>query len=88
VSSSTVIAPDKKLIGKQPEFSGQERSTIRVLMIGPSLDFVGGQAIQALRLLSSLGHLAELEVTFFPLVPVLLRTPVKTKFVTGMMHIQ
>jgi hypothetical protein len=53
VSSSTVIAPHKKLIGKQPEFSGQERSTIRVLMIGPSLDFVGGQAIQALRLLSS-----------------------------------
>ena len=69
MSSSTIIAPDKKLIGKQPEFSGQEHSTILVLMIGPSLDFVGGQAVQALRLLSSLDHLAELGVTFFPLSP-------------------
>jgi glycosyltransferase involved in cell wall biosynthesis len=69
VSSFTAITPDKKLTGEQPEFLTEERSTIHVLMVGPSMDIVGGQAVQASRLLSALGHLTQLKVTFFPIAP-------------------
>ena len=44
-------------------------SPIRVLLIGPSLDIVGGQAVQATRLMSQLGALPELQMTFFPINP-------------------
>jgi glycosyltransferase involved in cell wall biosynthesis len=43
------------------------RQRIRVLLIAPSLEIVGGQAVQAARLLSALREAPEVEVTFFPL---------------------
>ncbi len=69
MSSFTVVASDKKPIVERPAFSAEERSTIHVLIIGPSLDFVGGQAVQASRLLTALGSLSQLEITFFPISP-------------------
>jgi glycosyltransferase involved in cell wall biosynthesis len=42
---------------------------IRVLLIGPSLDILGGQAVQATRLMSVLGQLPQLAMTFFPINP-------------------
>ncbi|MGH9610225.1 MAG: hypothetical protein ACRD34_11195, partial [Bryobacteraceae bacterium] len=40
---------------------------IRVLLIAPSLEIVGGQAVQAARLLSALQRAPEIEIGFFPL---------------------
>ena len=42
---------------------------IRVLMVGPSLDIVGGQAVQAARLREELRKFPELEVAFQPVNP-------------------
>jgi len=46
---------------------------IRVCMIGPSLDVLGGQAVQAPRLVTRLSKNAELEITFLPVNPRLMR---------------
>ncbi|HEX7362344.1 MAG TPA: glycosyltransferase family 4 protein [Bryobacteraceae bacterium] len=40
---------------------------IRVLLIAPSLEIVGGQAVQAARLLSALQQAPDIEISFFPL---------------------
>lgn len=69
MSSPTVTASNQKPIVDQPELSTKERSAIHVLMIGPSPEIVGGQAVQAARLLSALGSVTQLAVTFFPLGP-------------------
>lgn len=45
------------------------RQPIKVLLIGPSLDILGGQAVQATRLMSVLGQLPQLAMTFFPINP-------------------
>lgn len=42
---------------------------ISVLLIGPSLDILGGQAVQATRLMSVLGAVPGLRMTFFPINP-------------------
>ena len=42
---------------------------IRVVLVGPSLDIMGGQAVQAVRLLDELRKLPELEVSFQPINP-------------------
>jgi glycosyltransferase involved in cell wall biosynthesis len=42
---------------------------IKVLLIGPSLDILGGQAVQATRLMSVLSQLPQLAMTFFPINP-------------------
>ncbi len=42
---------------------------IRVLLIGPSLDILGGQAVQATRLMSILSSVPGLRMTFFPINP-------------------
>jgi glycosyltransferase involved in cell wall biosynthesis len=42
---------------------------IKVLLIAPSLDILGGQAVQATRLMTVLGALPELRMTFFPINP-------------------
>lgn len=47
--------------------SGKQR--LRVCLVGPSIDILGGQAIQAARLLERLGTLPELDVTFIPVNP-------------------
>ncbi|MCU1266099.1 MAG: hypothetical protein JWM21_2417 [Acidobacteria bacterium] len=46
---------------------GHER--LRVLMVAPSLDILGGQAVQAARLLKHLGDEASLEMGFLPINP-------------------
>jgi L-malate glycosyltransferase len=42
---------------------------LRVLIVGPSLDILGGQAVQAERLLTKLQHEPTLEVDFLPINP-------------------
>ncbi|HEY9405353.1 MAG TPA: glycosyltransferase family 4 protein, partial [Pyrinomonadaceae bacterium] len=42
---------------------------VRVLIVAPSLDILGGQAVQAARLLQRFGEEAELEVGFLPINP-------------------
>ena len=42
---------------------------IRVLLIAPSLDILGGQAVQATRLMEVLGQVTGLQMTFFPINP-------------------
>ena len=44
-------------------------NSIRVLLIAPSLDILGGQAVQATRLMEVLGELPDLQMTFFPINP-------------------
>jgi glycosyltransferase involved in cell wall biosynthesis len=39
------------------------------LLIAPSLDILGGQAVQATRLMEALGQLSALRMTFFPINP-------------------
>src|SRR5436305_13975366 len=73
--SSGIVAPTSvETVGGSPttELSApsKKRTTpIRVLLIGPSLDILGGQAVQATRLMSVLGQLAQLNMTFFPINP-------------------
>ncbi|MFL6451436.1 MAG: glycosyltransferase family 4 protein [Bryobacteraceae bacterium] len=55
-----------------PHNAGREKSRrkpIKVLLIGPSLDILGGQAVQATRLMSVLDQLPQLAMTFFPINP-------------------
>jgi glycosyltransferase involved in cell wall biosynthesis len=47
----------------------QTHTRIRVLLIAPSLDILGGQAVQAARLLRELRKEASLEVAFLPMNP-------------------
>ena len=52
--------------------SGDNRTggaPIRVLLVGPSLDILGGQAVQAARLLTGLRDIEGLEVSFLPVNP-------------------
>ena len=44
-------------------------SPIRVCLVGPSLDILGGQAVQLQRLLRKLREVPELEVEFLPVNP-------------------
>ncbi len=45
------------------------RARIRVCLVGPSLDILGGQAVQLQRLYDKLRELPELEVSFLPVNP-------------------
>src|SRR6185295_15752894 len=45
------------------------KGPLRVLIVGPSLDILGGQAVQAARLLNHLNREPELEVSFLPINP-------------------
>src|SRR5665213_4301163 len=44
-------------------------SQIRVLVVGPSVDIVGGQSVQLARLLEHLQHTSGVEVDFLPVNP-------------------
>ncbi len=48
-----------------------EQLAIRVMLSGPSLQILGGQAVQARRLVDNLRHERELEVAFLPVNPML-----------------
>ncbi|MBV9675059.1 MAG: glycosyltransferase family 4 protein [Acidobacteriaceae bacterium] len=67
--STNAAVLNSQSAGTQPESLAVQRSSIHVLMVGPTLDFVGGQAVQASRLLSALDQLPELTLTFFPIGP-------------------
>jgi glycosyltransferase involved in cell wall biosynthesis len=57
---------------------------IRVLLIAPSMDILGGQAVQAERLLARLGQESSLQMGFLPItpkLPVLLRFLQRIKYV-------
>ncbi len=47
----------------------EEFRSIRVLLIAPSLDILGGQAVQATRLIAVLSQVHGLAMTFFPINP-------------------
>jgi glycosyltransferase involved in cell wall biosynthesis len=49
--------------------SGVEAKRLRVLVIAPSLDILGGQAVQAARLVSRLCELPSFEIGFLPINP-------------------
>lgn len=50
--------------------TGDEASpALRVTLVGPSLDILGGQAVQLARLLDRLREMPELDVTFVPVNP-------------------
>lgn len=53
--------------GAEQQAAHTSRTTVRVLLIAPSLDVVGGQAVQASRLMAVLGQLPDLRMTFFAL---------------------
>jgi glycosyltransferase involved in cell wall biosynthesis len=45
------------------------RKSLRILVVGPSLDILGGQAVQAARLIARLREVRSLEVDFLPINP-------------------
>jgi glycosyltransferase involved in cell wall biosynthesis len=47
----------------------QEKNRIRVLLVAPSMDILGGQAVQATRLLARLSQLPGLDMAFQPINP-------------------
>jgi len=66
VSSVSISAPEET--GTEPSPSNVRRA-IRVLLIAPSLDILGGQAVQATRLMEALGKFPGLRMKFFPINP-------------------
>lgn len=55
--------------GAQAETGGAAGRRWRVLIVAPSIDILGGQAVQAARLLEGLGNEPSLEVGFLPINP-------------------
>ena len=49
--------------------SGSVKSRLRVLIVAPSLDILGGQAVQAARLMTRLHDEPSLEIGFLPINP-------------------
>ena len=52
-----------------PPASGPMPRPVRVALVGPSLDILGGQAVQVQRLLTRLGSVPSLSVEFLPVNP-------------------
>ncbi len=63
----------RRLVQESPKANSKPSRTpsppIRVLLIAPSLDILGGQAVQAMRLVSVLSQIPGLAITFFPINP-------------------
>ena len=51
------------------EAAMRDQSPIRVVLVGPSMDILGGQAVQVTRLLRRLRELNGIEVGFLPVNP-------------------
>ncbi len=62
-----------------------EAPPIRVLLIGPSLDILGGQAVQATRLMSVLSDVPGVRMTFFPINP---RPPKAFSFIRSVPYLR
>lgn len=59
----------KREANKQAEHQHERVKPLRVLIVAPSLDILGGQAVQASRLLARLSEEPTLEVSFQPINP-------------------
>ncbi|HUS05404.1 MAG TPA: hypothetical protein VMZ52_03865, partial [Bryobacteraceae bacterium] len=46
-----------------------DRDVVRVLLVAPSLDILGGQAVQAMRLLRALRKESSIRIDFQPISP-------------------
>src|SRR5256885_168385 len=72
-------------IGKSPPGARMKHARpIRVCIVGPSLEIVGGQAVQAQRLMTRLASSTEVDVSFLPInprMPRLLRFLQRVKYV-------
>ncbi len=69
MSSPSVRTLDQQSRTANSKPSRTRSSPIRVLLIAPSLDILGGQAVQATRLVSVLSQIPGLAITFFPINP-------------------
>lgn len=67
---------------KEPRSAERDRglAPVRVLLIAPSLDILGGQAVQANYLLSFMGDAPEIAITFLPINP---RPPKPFRWISG-----
>lgn len=65
LSASVSTTEERRTTAAVPELA----QPIRVLLIAPSLDILGGQAVQATRLMEVLGALPGLRMKFFPINP-------------------
>jgi glycosyltransferase involved in cell wall biosynthesis len=54
---------------ERKDYTEKNSVPLRVLIVAPSLDILGGQAVQASRLLARLGEEAAIEVSFLPVNP-------------------
>src|SRR6266700_402628 len=81
--SAPAEAPNQDLagFGKPPVSS----APISVLLIGPSLDILGGQAVQATRLMSILSEVPGLRMSFFSINP---RPPKPPKWVKSVPYLR
>jgi glycosyltransferase involved in cell wall biosynthesis len=66
VSPQQSIEEKRRAQGKTGSVVGRR---LRVLIVAPSIDILGGQAVQAARLLEGLGNEPSLEVGFLPINP-------------------
>jgi glycosyltransferase involved in cell wall biosynthesis len=78
----------------QPTRRGEATRPLRVLVVAPSFDILGGQAVQAARLVTRLRELSQLEVGFLPInprLPGVLRTLQAVKYlrtiVTSLLYV-
>jgi L-malate glycosyltransferase len=62
-------AQSRRASGAQGEASPAGGRKVRVLMVAPSLGILGGQAVQAARLLARLREESDLEIDFLPVNP-------------------
>lgn len=65
----SVLKPPLRPVSDGIEKAQQKGAVIKVLIIGPSMDILGGQAVQVAELLAILAPLKHLAVTFFPINP-------------------
>lgn len=68
-SRDAARTPKGRLDSNAPPVVEQTSKPLRVLVIAPSFDILGGQAVQAARLVSRLREEASLEVGFLPINP-------------------
>ena len=68
-TDQTIDAEAEVAAGPPGDRPRAARPRVRVLMVAPSLDILGGQAVQAHRLLTRLCEEASLEVSFLPINP-------------------
>lgn len=71
--------------GVVASFGGATAPPLRVTLVGPSLDILGGQAVQLARLLEQLRHVPELQVDFLPVNP---RLPAPIRFLQRIKYVR